>query len=36
MEQEPMEYVLGGALLLFTLYALVRVAIAYYFPKETK
>lgn len=31
-----MEYVLGAALVLFTIYALVRVAMAYLFPKDSK
>ena len=35
MEPEPMEYVLGGAIVLFTLYAFARIAMAYYFPKDT-
>jgi hypothetical protein len=34
MDQFP-EYFLGGALVLFTLYAAVRVALIYFFPKDT-
>ena len=36
MEPEPMEYVLGGAIVLFTLYAAVRIALLYFFPRDTK
>lgn len=31
-----MEIVLGVAIAAFTIYALTRVALAYFFPKETK
>jgi hypothetical protein len=32
---EPMEYVLGVAIVLFTVYGLVRIAMLYLFPKDT-
>jgi hypothetical protein len=32
---EPMEYVLGVAIVLFTIYGLMRIAMAYYFPKDS-
>jgi hypothetical protein len=32
---EPMEYVLGAGIVLFTIYGLTRIAMAYYFPKDS-
>jgi hypothetical protein len=32
---EPMEYVLGAGIVVFTLIAIVRVTMLYLFPKDT-
>jgi hypothetical protein len=32
---EPMEYVLGAGIVLFTIYGLTRIAMLYLFPKDT-